>query len=105
MWRGMRTRNNTIAQNVNFLVINMRRDRKAGRKEGRKKGRNKKERKKERKKDFDTFQPVSCIHVGSFLMFTVVRFERLISSSVALSRARNTGCVSVRSLVGLQGRQ
>jgi len=50
MWRGMRTRNNTIAQNVNFLVINMRRDRKAGRKDGRKKGRNKKERKEERKR-------------------------------------------------------
>ena len=71
--------------------------------EERKEETKKKERKKE--KDFDRFQPVSCIHVGSFLMFTVVRFERLISSSVALSRARNPGCVSVRSLVGLQGRQ
>ena len=92
----MRTRNNTIAQNVNFVVINMRRDRKAGRKEGRK---------KQRKKDVERFQPVSCMHVGSFLMFTVVRVERLISPSVALSRARNPGCVSVRILVGLQARQ
>jgi len=46
----MRTRNNTIAQNVNFIVINTRRDRKAGRKEERKK-----EREEERKKKLIDF--------------------------------------------------
>jgi hypothetical protein len=65
--------------------------------------RDRKEERKKRKKDFGRFQPVSCMHVGSFLMSTVVMGERLVSPSVALFRAKSPGCISVRSLVGLQG--